>query len=147
MKAKKKPLKKMTVADLGLEKEIQPRLTTEKVSEPPKRQGGAKVRGTWFRRRLMTGRKRRRAYFEAQGGRPYLSSVLYNHYANIATCTNEGRSLCRNLCIVRCSPPWALHKRPKFPLLCIGLPRPMRRGPFVPLGPHFRDKSVKCRLT
>ncbi|KAI3627491.1 Putative electron transfer flavoprotein subunit [Malassezia furfur] len=43
MKAKKKPLKKMTVADLGLEKEIQPRLTTEKVSEPPKRQGGAKV--------------------------------------------------------------------------------------------------------
>lgn len=59
MKAKKKPLKKMTVADLGLEKEIQPRLTTEKVSEPPKRQGGAKVCGVWFRERLTTGRKRR----------------------------------------------------------------------------------------
>ncbi|WFD02488.1 Putative electron transfer flavoprotein subunit [Malassezia obtusa] len=43
MKAKKKPLKKLTVADLGLEKEIQPRLETLKVAEPPKRQGGAKV--------------------------------------------------------------------------------------------------------
>ena len=31
------------VADLGLEKDIEPRLETLKVSEPPQRQGGAKV--------------------------------------------------------------------------------------------------------
>lgn len=43
MKAKKKPLKKYSVADLGLEKDIAPRIETLKVAEPPKRQGGAKV--------------------------------------------------------------------------------------------------------
>ncbi|PKI83145.1 Putative electron transfer flavoprotein subunit [Malassezia vespertilionis] len=43
MKAKKKPMKKYKISDLGLEKEIQPRLETLKVSEPPKRQGGTKV--------------------------------------------------------------------------------------------------------
>ena len=31
------------MADLGLEKDIEPRLETLKVSEPPQRQGGAKV--------------------------------------------------------------------------------------------------------
>ena len=44
MKAKKKKLTKYTVADLGLEKEIQPRIEVVKVAEPPKRAGGVKVR-------------------------------------------------------------------------------------------------------
>lgn len=44
MKAKKKPFKKMTLKDLGLEDAVKPRLETLKVAEPPKRQGGAKVR-------------------------------------------------------------------------------------------------------
>ena len=43
MKAKKKKVVKYSVADLGLEKDIEPRLETLKVSEPPQRQGGAKV--------------------------------------------------------------------------------------------------------
>ena len=43
MKAKKKKMTKYTVADLGLEKDIEPRLETLKVAEPPKREGGAKV--------------------------------------------------------------------------------------------------------
>ncbi|PWN94477.1 putative electron transfer flavo protein beta chain [Tilletiopsis washingtonensis] len=43
MKAKKKPLKKVTLKDLGLENEISPRLETLEVKEPPKRQGGIKV--------------------------------------------------------------------------------------------------------
>lgn len=38
MKAKKKPLDKLTVADLGVD--VQPRLKTLKVVEPPKRKGG-----------------------------------------------------------------------------------------------------------
>jgi len=41
MKAKKKPLETLTVDELGVE--VAPRLTTLKVSEPPKRQGGVKV--------------------------------------------------------------------------------------------------------
>ncbi|KAG0238637.1 electron transfer flavoprotein beta-subunit [Mortierella sp. GBAus27b] len=41
MKAKKKPLAKFTVADLGVD--ITPRLKTLKVAEPPKRQGGKLV--------------------------------------------------------------------------------------------------------
>jgi electron transfer flavoprotein beta subunit len=41
MKAKKKPLDVMKPADLGVD--IAPRLTTLKVTEPPKRQAGAKV--------------------------------------------------------------------------------------------------------
>ena len=43
MKANKKKVVKYSVADLGLEKDIEPRLETLKVSEPPQRQGGAKV--------------------------------------------------------------------------------------------------------
>jgi electron transfer flavoprotein beta subunit len=39
--AKKKPLKKMTPADLGLD--MTPRLETIKVESPPERKGGAKV--------------------------------------------------------------------------------------------------------
>ena len=41
MKAKKKPLETVTPADLGVD--IAPRLTTLKVSEPPKRSAGIKV--------------------------------------------------------------------------------------------------------
>lgn len=43
MKAKKKKMVKLKPSDLGLEKEIEPRVETLKVSEPPKREGGAKV--------------------------------------------------------------------------------------------------------
>lgn len=41
MKAKKKPLVKITPEDLGVD--ISPRLQTLKVEEPAKRQGGRKV--------------------------------------------------------------------------------------------------------
>ncbi|KAJ9065266.1 putative electron transfer flavoprotein subunit [Entomophthora muscae] len=41
MKAKKKPLTKMTPSDLGVD--VSPRLETIEVVEPPKRQGGGKV--------------------------------------------------------------------------------------------------------
>ena len=44
MKAKKKPFKKFTLADLGLEEQVKPRQEILKVAEPPKREGGAKVR-------------------------------------------------------------------------------------------------------
>ncbi len=42
MKAKKKPIDKLTPAALGVD--VAPRLSTVKVEEPPKRQGGAKVK-------------------------------------------------------------------------------------------------------
>lgn len=41
MKAKKKPIEKVTSADLGVD--LTPRLETLKVTEPPKRVGGGKV--------------------------------------------------------------------------------------------------------
>jgi electron transfer flavoprotein beta subunit len=41
MKAKKKPLEKITPEDLGVD--MTPRLETIKVMEPPARQGGVKV--------------------------------------------------------------------------------------------------------
>ncbi len=41
MKAKKKPLETLSAKDLGVD--VSPRLTTLKVAEPPKRQGGKKV--------------------------------------------------------------------------------------------------------
>lgn len=41
MKAKKKPLEKITPADLGVD--MKPRLETVKVTEPPARQGGVRV--------------------------------------------------------------------------------------------------------
>ncbi|KAH7885164.1 hypothetical protein F5I97DRAFT_1830377 [Phlebopus sp. FC_14] len=41
MKAKKKPVEKVTTADLGVD--LTPRLETIKVTEPPKRVGGSKV--------------------------------------------------------------------------------------------------------
>ena len=41
MKAKKKPIDAMSPADLGVDPA--PRLTTVKVEDPPKREGGAKV--------------------------------------------------------------------------------------------------------
>ena len=41
MKAKKKPIEKLTPADLGVD--LAPILETVKVAEPPKRVGGGKV--------------------------------------------------------------------------------------------------------
>ena len=41
MKAKKKPIEKLTPADLGVD--LAPLLETLKVAEPPKRVGGGKV--------------------------------------------------------------------------------------------------------
>jgi electron transfer flavoprotein beta subunit len=41
MKAKKKPIEKLTPQELGVD--LTPILETLKVSEPPKRQGGGKV--------------------------------------------------------------------------------------------------------
>ncbi len=41
MKAKKKPLEKLTPQDLGVD--LSPRLQTLKVSEPPQREAGVKV--------------------------------------------------------------------------------------------------------
>ena len=41
MKAKKKPITKLSPSDLGVD--LTPRLQTVKVAEPPKRQGGGKV--------------------------------------------------------------------------------------------------------
>lgn len=41
MKAKKKPIEKLTPSDLGVD--LTPMLETLKVSEPPKRVGGGKV--------------------------------------------------------------------------------------------------------
>jgi electron transfer flavoprotein beta subunit len=41
MKAKKKPIEKITPADLGVD--LTPVLETLKVTEPPKRVGGVKV--------------------------------------------------------------------------------------------------------
>jgi electron transfer flavoprotein beta subunit len=41
MKARKKPIEKLTAADLGVD--LTPRLESLKVSEPPQRVGGAKV--------------------------------------------------------------------------------------------------------
>jgi electron transfer flavoprotein beta subunit len=42
MKAKKKPIEKLKPEDLGVD--LTPRLETFKITEPPKRQGGGKVR-------------------------------------------------------------------------------------------------------
>ena len=41
MKAKKKPIEKLSAADLGVD--LTPMLETLRVTEPPKRQGGGKV--------------------------------------------------------------------------------------------------------
>lgn len=41
MKAKKKPIEKLSAEELGVD--LRPRLETVKVTEPPKRKGGAKV--------------------------------------------------------------------------------------------------------
>jgi len=41
MKAKKKPIEKLSAEDLGVD--LKPRLETVKVTEPPVRKGGAKV--------------------------------------------------------------------------------------------------------
>lgn len=66
MKAKKKPIEKLTAADLGVD--LTPRLETIKVAEPPKRVGGGKVRLYTTMRvdtghlRNAIGRERRRAH-------------------------------------------------------------------------------------
>jgi electron transfer flavoprotein beta subunit len=46
MKAKKKPIEKLTPADLGVD--LAPVLETIKVTEPPKRVGGGKVGVIYF---------------------------------------------------------------------------------------------------
>jgi len=46
MKAKKKPIEKLSASDLGVD--LSPRLETLKVTEPPKRVGGGKVRKLCF---------------------------------------------------------------------------------------------------
>jgi len=46
MKAKKKPIDKLTPADLGVD--LAPLLETITVSEPPKRVGGGKVGSTYL---------------------------------------------------------------------------------------------------
>ena len=76
MKAKKKPFEKLTPADLGID--FTPRLETIKVTEPPKRVGGGKVRifhhslFPWFTgASILIGGKRRPAISEAQGGRDH----------------------------------------------------------------------------
>lgn len=43
MKAKKKPITKYSFKDLGIDESKEIRLETIKVTEPPKRKGGAKV--------------------------------------------------------------------------------------------------------
>lgn len=43
MKAKKKKIEKFTLADLGIDEGKEARIEILKVTEPPKRQGGAKV--------------------------------------------------------------------------------------------------------
>ena len=98
MKAKKKPFKKLTLKDLGLEDQVTPRQEILKVAEPPKRQGGAKVGFVttatalhcfddftadasllWRCLHWMgTGGERRRAHFQAQGGWSYLSSKRHH---------------------------------------------------------------------
>jgi hypothetical protein len=76
MKAKKKPFEKLTPADLGID--LAPRLETIKVTEPPKRVGGGKVRvfphilfSLFTDASLLTGGKRRPTISEAQGGRDH----------------------------------------------------------------------------
>lgn len=46
MKAKKKPIEKLTPADLGID--LTPRIETVKVTEPPTRVGGGKVRSIYL---------------------------------------------------------------------------------------------------
>lgn len=43
MKAKKKKIEKFTLADLGIDETKEARIEILKVTEPPKRKGGAKV--------------------------------------------------------------------------------------------------------
>ena len=43
MKAKKKKIEKFSLKDLGIDEAKEVRLETIKVTEPPKRKGGAKV--------------------------------------------------------------------------------------------------------
>lgn len=80
MKAKKKPFEKLTPADLGID--FTPRLETIKVTEPPKRIGGGKVRVFHIIIRWLTGAslsaggKRRPAIGKAQGGRYYCEASV-----------------------------------------------------------------------
>jgi hypothetical protein len=76
MKAKKKPIEKLTPADLGVD--LTPLLETITVKEPLKRVGGGKVGRyiygplLWWRlTALCLGWKRRRAGDEVEGGRLY----------------------------------------------------------------------------
>lgn len=77
MKAKKKPIEKLSPADLGID--LTPRIETIKVAEPPKRVGGGKVRCSYSSiintnhlvLTVITGGECGRAHREAQGSRYY----------------------------------------------------------------------------
>ena len=81
MKAKKKPIQKLTPAEL--EVDLAPILETVKVSEPPKRVGGGKV---WIASRsygrilsdisIAAGRERGPTHRQAQGSRDYPRQVI-----------------------------------------------------------------------
>lgn len=87
MKAKKKPFKKMSLKDLGLEEDAKPRVEVLKVEEPPKREGGAKVSSSVVKRERqrkeltdhlitsLAGRRRRCSHRQAQGARKNLDKV------------------------------------------------------------------------
>lgn len=81
MKAKKKPIEKLTPADLQVD--LTPRLETIKVSEPPKRVGGVKVRGQCFlnvssceKKWRVVGGECGRANRQAEGGGHYCCQVI-----------------------------------------------------------------------
>jgi len=79
MKAKKKPIEKLTPADLGVD--LTPVLETIKVTEPPKRVGGGKVGDLYLFMellwwglnvlRLRLGVERGRVGREVEGGRDW----------------------------------------------------------------------------
>ncbi len=81
MKAKKKPIEKLTPADLQVD--LTPRLETIKVSEPPKRVGGVKVRGQCFlnvssceKKWRVVGGECGRANRQAEGGGLYCCQAI-----------------------------------------------------------------------
>lgn len=137
MKAKKKPLKKYTVADLGLEKEVAPRHEILKVAEPPKRQGGAKVRttrATGLRHavgQLLTtaGRECGRAPWQAQGLGPYLDM----RSGPVSACVKSYRDRAIGLCAM------SIRKTMSLPALLRFARRALRR--LVP-DPHRAPPHV-----
>lgn len=82
MKAKKKPIEKISPTDLGVD--LTPRLETLKISEPAKRVGGGKVKASepfliyTIRQQLifLLGGIGRRTNRKTQGGRFYCSKSM-----------------------------------------------------------------------